>query len=143
MHMVAASEAALSTDTPQARTDLFLIIIIPVNCLYDHHKMTDFLQERNRIKTARNVNLNKNQTETEIQRQYFVLCCHSNCVVLPSCCVAEALSCGDGGVSHSGCGEENTQVLDGASQTFSLHLEQTEEKLCYFSLQNPLLLSDV
>lgn len=40
----------------------------------------------------------------------------------------EALSCGDGGVSHSCCGEENTQILDGASQTFSLHLEQIAHK---------------
>lgn len=49
-------------------------------------------------------------------------------MVLPGCCVAEALSCGYRGVSHSGCGEEDSQVLNGAPQTFSLHLEQTKRK---------------
>lgn len=37
----------------------------------------------------------------------------------------EALSCGHGSVSHSCCGEENTQVLDGAPQALGLHLEHT------------------
>lgn len=63
--------------------------------------------------------------------------------------MAEALSRGDGGVSHSGGGEKDAQVLDGAPETFSFHLEQKAERMIfnpnpnhrqYFSLQVPLML---
>lgn len=47
--MVAASKAALSTDASQAPNRFVLIIIILVNCLGDHHKIPDFLQENNKI----------------------------------------------------------------------------------------------
>lgn len=59
-------------------------------------------------------------------RRYFVFCGHSDCVVLPGGSVAEALSRGHGGVSHSGRGDQNAQVLNGAPQTVRLHLRKTE-----------------
>lgn len=46
--------------------------------------------------------------------------------------MAEALSCGDGGVSHGCCSEENTQILDGASQTFCLHLSRRDTRELMF-----------
>lgn len=46
--------------------------------------------------------------------------------------MAEALSCGDGGVSHGCCSEENTQVLDGASQTFCLNLSRWDTRKLIF-----------
>lgn len=57
-------------------------------------------------------------------RQYFVFCGHSDRVVLPGGGVAEALSRGHGGVSHSGRGDQNAQVLNGAPQTVRLHLKK-------------------
>lgn len=58
------------------------------------------------------------------RNRYFVFCRHSYCVVLPGRSVAEALARGDGGVSHSGRGDQNAQVLNGTPQTVSLHLNR-------------------
>lgn len=70
-----------------------------------------------------------NTKKTHPRNGYFVFCRHSYCVVLPGRSVAEALPRGHGGVSHSGRGDQNAQVLNGTPQTVSLRLRRQKDRI--------------
>lgn len=50
------------------------------------------------------------------------LCGHCNCGVLPDNSMSETLSSSHAGVAHSTGGEQDSQVLNGATQPLCLHL---------------------